>query len=122
MRLRLLGRAQDEGVVEEGAAVEEDGFGLEEEFGEEGEVLGVELRGGVLARIGGGGRRGMAYFVVFTVNLVDGVGVFFVDYFSRRRLILQGTDFLHTSVRCLQDNFTAVSSKALDTYTMPTNP
>ena len=30
-------------VVEEGGDVEEDGFGVEEEFGEEGEVLGVEL-------------------------------------------------------------------------------
>lgn len=45
---RLLGGVcwngvEDEGIVEEGAAVEEDGFGFEEELGEEGEVLGVQL-------------------------------------------------------------------------------
>jgi hypothetical protein len=32
-------------VVEEGGDVEEDGLGVEEEFGEEGEVLGVQLGG-----------------------------------------------------------------------------
>jgi hypothetical protein len=37
------GRSLDEEVVQEGADVEEDGLGVEEEFGEEGEVLGVQL-------------------------------------------------------------------------------
>lgn len=36
-------RSEEEGVVEERADVEEDGFGVEEELGEQGEVLGVEL-------------------------------------------------------------------------------
>jgi hypothetical protein len=33
----------DEKVVEEGGHIVEDGFGVEKEFGEEGEVLAVEL-------------------------------------------------------------------------------
>ena len=44
MAARTVGRIlENEGVVEERAGVEEDGFGFEKEFGEEGEVLGVEL-------------------------------------------------------------------------------
>lgn len=34
---------EDESVVQEGGSIEEDGFRFEEEFGEEGEVLCVEL-------------------------------------------------------------------------------
>jgi hypothetical protein len=37
------GIAENEGVIEESTGVEEDGFRFEEELGEEGEVLGVEL-------------------------------------------------------------------------------
>jgi hypothetical protein len=37
------GISENKRVVEESAGVEEDGFRFEEEFGEEGEVLGVEL-------------------------------------------------------------------------------
>lgn len=41
------GSSKDEGVVEEGAGIEEDRLRLEKEFGEEGEVLRVELVGAV---------------------------------------------------------------------------
>ena len=40
----VRGGVEDEGVIQEGAGVEEDGFGFEEELGEEGEVLRVQLR------------------------------------------------------------------------------
>lgn len=43
MRLLVLWRVVDQEVVEEGGDVEEDGLGVEKEFGEEGEVLRVEL-------------------------------------------------------------------------------
>jgi hypothetical protein len=38
-------------VVEERGDVEEDGLGVEEEFGEEGEILGVQLGGYELVRV-----------------------------------------------------------------------
>ncbi len=60
--------AEDEGVVEERADVEEDRFGFQEQLGEEGEVLCVEA-------------------VVFAVDFVDDVVVFVVDYLAWGRFV-----------------------------------
>lgn len=65
----------DEGVVEESADIEEDRLCVEEELGEEREVLGVEL-------------------VFLAVELVDGVSWGGVDGIARRRRLEEWTDFL----------------------------
>ncbi len=79
----MRGIAEDESVVQERADVEEDGFGFEEELGEEGEVLRVEA-------------------VVFAVDLVDDVVAFVVDYFAWGRFVFQWADFLALSATHLR--------------------
>ena len=65
----------DEEVVVEGGDVIEDGFVVEEEFGEEGKVLREEL-------------------VLFAIDFVDGVEGARVDLFARWRGVLPRTCFL----------------------------
>lgn len=76
---------EDQQVVQEGRHVVEDGFCVEEQLREEGEVLRVELGGksGVGSRRYERVRRG-TYLVLFAVNFVDGEGVLRVDECARR--------------------------------------
>ena len=61
-----------EEVVIEGCHIEEDGFVVEEELGEEGDVLGKEL-------------------VLLAVDFVDGVEIARVDFPTRWRCVLSWT-------------------------------
>lgn len=83
-------------VVEEGGDVEEDGLGVEEEFGEEGEVLGVQLGGYELVCVVPSSLlRKCSYLVLLPINLVNRIAIFLVNNLSYRRIVFGRTYFLH---------------------------
>ena len=89
----------DQEVVEEGGDVEEDGLGVEEEFGEEGEVLGVQLGGYELVCVVPSSLlRKCSYLVLLPINLVNRIAIFLVNNLSYRRIVFGRTHFLHTSL------------------------
>ena len=76
-------------VVEEGGDVEEDGLGVEEEFGEEGEVLGVQLGGYELVCVVPSSLlRKCSYLVLLPINLVNRIAIFLVNNLSYRRIAI----------------------------------
>ena len=83
-------------VVEEGGDVEEDGLGVEEEFGEEREVLGVQLGGYELVCVVPSSLlRKCSYLVLLPINLVNRIAIFLVNNLSYRRIVFGRTYFLH---------------------------